>query len=184
MNIRPCPLCNSVCCCFEVAPTPEEMGHCDSVYLTEVGDTQVVVFKHGKWLGFSLILATYVEDNSKGNSRFPSADKEDGAISTVVIRGSTDNLMDDIERAVDDGVNTFKLLVRVGQQKQRWSWIGELLFPEGAGRLMDVGRAHFLGQATATWSRRHRDRTGQAAHPLRRGRQLCLHSSGINPRWL
>uniref|UniRef100_A0AAZ1XQ54 T-complex protein 1 subunit theta n=1 Tax=Oreochromis aureus TaxID=47969 RepID=A0AAZ1XQ54_OREAU len=68
-----------------MAPTPDEMGHCDSVYLTEVGDTQVVVFKH---------------------------DKEDGVISTVVIRGSTDNLMDDIERAVDDGVNTFKVLVR------------------------------------------------------------------------
>ncbi|XP_037125179.1 T-complex protein 1 subunit theta isoform X2 [Syngnathus acus] len=67
------------------APTPEEIGHCDSVYLTEVGDTQVVVFKH---------------------------EKEDGAISTVVIRGSTDNLMDDIERAIDDGVNTFKVLVR------------------------------------------------------------------------
>lgn len=31
----------------------------------------------------------------------------------MVIRGSTDNLMDDIERAVDDGVNTFKVLVRV-----------------------------------------------------------------------
>uniref|UniRef100_A0A8C7X1E6 T-complex protein 1 subunit theta n=1 Tax=Oryzias sinensis TaxID=183150 RepID=A0A8C7X1E6_9TELE len=62
-----------------------EMGHCDNVYVAEVGDTQVVVFKH---------------------------EKEDGAISTVVIRGSTDNLMDDIERAVDDGVNTFKVLVR------------------------------------------------------------------------
>uniref|UniRef100_A0A673K250 T-complex protein 1 subunit theta n=1 Tax=Sinocyclocheilus rhinocerous TaxID=307959 RepID=A0A673K250_9TELE len=36
----------------------------------------------------------------------------DGAISTLVIRGSTDNLMDDIERAIDDGVNTFKVLVR------------------------------------------------------------------------
>lgn len=44
-----------------------------------------------------------------------SAEKEDGAISTVVIRGSTDNLMDDIERAVDDGVNTFKVLVRVSR---------------------------------------------------------------------
>ncbi|XP_057177064.1 T-complex protein 1 subunit theta isoform X1 [Triplophysa rosa] len=67
------------------SPTPEEMGRCDSVYLSEVGDTQVVVFKH---------------------------DKEDGAIATLVIRGSTDNLMDDIERAIDDGVNTFKVLVR------------------------------------------------------------------------
>ncbi|XP_053792062.1 T-complex protein 1 subunit theta isoform X1 [Vidua chalybeata] len=66
-------------------PTLEEMGHCNSVYLSEVGDTQVVVFKH---------------------------EKEDGAISTILIRGSTDNLMDDIERAVDDGVNTFKVLTR------------------------------------------------------------------------
>ncbi|XP_026372206.1 T-complex protein 1 subunit theta isoform X1 [Ursus americanus] len=67
------------------APVLEEMGHCDNVYLSEVGDTQVVVFKH---------------------------EKEDGAISTIVLRGSTDNLMDDIERAVDDGVNTFKVLTR------------------------------------------------------------------------
>jgi len=43
-------------------------------------------------------------------------EKEDGAISTILIRGSTDNLMDDIERAVDDGVNTFKVLTRVGDQ--------------------------------------------------------------------
>ena len=42
-------------------------------------------------------------------------DKEDGAISTIVIRGSTDNLMDDVERAVDDGVNTFKVLTRVSK---------------------------------------------------------------------
>uniref|UniRef100_A0A8C9FJ31 T-complex protein 1 subunit theta n=1 Tax=Pavo cristatus TaxID=9049 RepID=A0A8C9FJ31_PAVCR len=70
-------------------PTLEEMGHCNSVYLSEVGDTQVVVFKH---------------------------EKEDGAISTILIRGSTDNLMDDIERAVDDGVNTFKVLTRVSTQ--------------------------------------------------------------------
>lgn len=58
----------------------------------------------------------------------PSTDKEDGAISTVVIRGSTDNLMDDIERAVDDGVNTFKLLVRVSQQRETLSWINEFFY--------------------------------------------------------
>lgn len=44
-------------------------------------------------------------------------EKEEGAIATLVLRGSTDNLMDDIERAVDDGVNTFKVLVRVSQHK-------------------------------------------------------------------
>lgn len=45
-------------------------------------------------------------------------EKEEGAISTLVLRGSTDNLMDDIERAVDDGVNSFKVLVRVSHQEK------------------------------------------------------------------
>ena len=34
------------------------------------------------------------------------------AVSTVVIRGSTENIMDDIEGAVFDGVNTFEALNR------------------------------------------------------------------------
>ncbi len=32
-----------------------------------------------------------------------------GAISTVVLRGATEGLLDDVERAVDDGVNTYKV---------------------------------------------------------------------------
>merc|ERR1739848_908417 len=55
------------------------------VTVDEIGDTEVVVFKQ---------------------------EREDSAVSTVVIRGSTSNVMDDIERAVDDGVNTFKSLTR------------------------------------------------------------------------
>jgi len=68
-----------------IAPTAEEAGHCDQVNVAEIGDTQVVVFKQ---------------------------EREDSAMSTVVIRGLTDNIMDDIERAVDDGVNCFKALTR------------------------------------------------------------------------
>lgn len=67
------------------APTPEEAGHCDHVYVDEVGDTPVIVFRQ---------------------------DKEGSAITTIMIRGSTDNIMDDMERAVNDGVNTFKALTR------------------------------------------------------------------------
>ena len=33
----------------------------------------------------------------------------------MVVRGSTDNIMDDIERAVDNGVNTFKALTKDGR---------------------------------------------------------------------
>jgi len=70
------------------APTAEELGRADSVYVDELGDTEVVVFKVG--------------------------DKE-SRVSTIVIRGSTDNYMDDIERAVDDGVNVFKGICKDGR---------------------------------------------------------------------
>ncbi len=64
------------------APTSEELGYADRVYVDELGDTSVVVFR---------------------------LDAKESPIATVVVRGSTDNYMDDIERAVDDGVNTFKV---------------------------------------------------------------------------
>lgn len=71
-----------------MTPTAEELGYCDHIYIDEVGDTSVVIF---------------------------SQDCMESRISTVLIRGATDNLMDDIERAVDDGVNTFKTLTKDGR---------------------------------------------------------------------
>jgi len=71
-----------------VIPTPSDVGMCDSVYIDEIGDTAVVVFKQ----------------NSKESN-----------VATIVIRGSTNNMMDDIERAIDDGVNNFKAISRDGR---------------------------------------------------------------------
>ena len=42
-------------------------------------------------------------------------EREESAVSTIVVRGSTENIMDDIERAIDDGVNNFKALTRDGR---------------------------------------------------------------------
>jgi T-complex protein 1 subunit theta len=70
------------------APTPQELGYCDVVCVEELGDTPIVVFR---------------------------LEGKESRISTVVVRGSTDNYMDDIERAIDDGVNTFKGLSRDGR---------------------------------------------------------------------
>ncbi|KAI9583388.1 T-complex protein 1 subunit theta [Glossina fuscipes] len=69
-------------------PTQEELGHCDKVCIEELGDTTIVAFR-----------------NEGKNSR----------ISTIVIRGATDNYLDDIERAIDDGVNNFKALSADGR---------------------------------------------------------------------
>jgi T-complex protein 1 subunit theta len=67
------------------APTPEELGYCDVVSVEEIGGSKVIVFRQ---------------------------DAEDSGISTIIIRASTQNILDDIERAIDDGVNVYKGLVK------------------------------------------------------------------------
>ncbi|KAK3854846.1 hypothetical protein Pcinc_038701 [Petrolisthes cinctipes] len=69
-------------------PDPEEIGLCDKVFMDEIGDVPITVFRQ---------------------------DGVESRISTIIIRGSTDNYMDDIERAVDDAVNTFKGVCRDGR---------------------------------------------------------------------
>ena len=64
-------------------PTAEEIGTCDAVDVTEIGGKKVVVLR---------------------------AARGEGRIATVVVRGSTENLLEDVERAVDDGVNAVKTL--------------------------------------------------------------------------
>eukprot|EP00040_Diaphanoeca_grandis_P025446 m.140983 g.140983 ORF g.140983 m.140983 type:complete len:546 (+) comp30155_c0_seq1:162-1799(+) len=64
-------------------PTASELGHCDKVDVQEIGDVRVTCFTQSQ---------------------------EHSPINTIVIRGSTLNIMDDIERAVDDGVNVFKAI--------------------------------------------------------------------------
>ncbi|GAA0167161.1 chaperonin [Lithospermum erythrorhizon] len=66
-------------------PNPDDLGHVDSVSVEEIGGARVTV----------------VRNEEGGNS-----------VSTVVLRGSTDSILDDLERAVDDGVNTYKAMCR------------------------------------------------------------------------
>lgn len=66
-------------------PTPEELGYVTHVRTDEIADARVVIFEQ---------------------------DEHEGSIVTLLVRGSTENIMDDVERAIDDGVNTFKCLTR------------------------------------------------------------------------
>jgi len=66
-------------------PTAEDLGHCSHIYVTEIGSTRCTIFDH----------------------------EADGSrVATIVVRGSTPNIMDDIERAIDDGVNVVKSMTR------------------------------------------------------------------------
>lgn len=37
---------------------------------------------------------------------------DDCKLSTIILRGSTKNILEDVERAIDDGVNVFRSIVR------------------------------------------------------------------------
>jgi T-complex protein 1 subunit theta len=63
------------------APTAEETGNCDEVAIEEYGSTKVTVFRQ-----------------QTGKSK----------LATIIVRAATQNILDDLERAIDNGVNTFK----------------------------------------------------------------------------
>ncbi|CBN79744.1 conserved unknown protein [Ectocarpus siliculosus] len=67
------------------APTPDEMGDCALVEVREVGLRKVTVF---------------------------SQDDDDSRIATIVLRASTQSLLNDLERAVDDSVACVRGLCR------------------------------------------------------------------------
>jgi len=67
------------------APTQEQLGHCERVYVEEISSNKVTIF---------------------------AQDDEASGVATVVVRGATKNIMDDIERAIDDGVNCVKVMTK------------------------------------------------------------------------
>lgn len=69
-------------------PSVEEMGHADVVEVQEIGSTKCIVFRQ-------------VREGSR--------------IATILVRASTQNLLDDIDRAVDDAVNVFKGITKDGR---------------------------------------------------------------------
>lgn len=62
-------------------PTTDEIGRADSIAVEEIGSTKCTVMRSGKT-----------------GSR----------ISTILLRASTQNLLDDVDRAIDDAVNVYK----------------------------------------------------------------------------
>jgi T-complex protein 1 subunit theta len=67
------------------APMPDELGNVDVVETLEIGGDRVTVFRQ---------------------------ENEATRTATLVLRGATQNYLDDVERAVDDGVNVVKAITR------------------------------------------------------------------------
>ncbi|KAI9292556.1 chaperonin-containing T-complex theta subunit Cct8 [Neoconidiobolus thromboides FSU 785] len=69
-------------------PMAEEMGYCDIVESEEIGSDRVVIFRQ---------------------------ETEKSKTSTILLRGATQNFLDDVERALDDGISSVKALGRDGR---------------------------------------------------------------------
>jgi len=67
---------------------PCELGSCSSIDVEELGDTQVCVFKQ---------------------------DASESAISTLLLRGATQNALNDLQRAIENGVNSVKEIIKTRQ---------------------------------------------------------------------
>ena len=85
---RLCRVCNATPLARLGAPMPDEMGSIDIVETIEIGGDRVTVFRQ--------------EDRSTSATR----------TATIVLRGATQNHLDDVERAIDDGVNALKALTK------------------------------------------------------------------------
>lgn len=85
---RLCRVCNATPLARLGAPMPDEMGSIDIVETMEIGGDRVTVFRQ--------------EDGSATVTR----------TATIVLRGATQNHLDDVERAIDDGVNALKALTK------------------------------------------------------------------------
>ena len=79
------------------APTPEEAGFVDIFETIEIGGDRVTVIRQ-------------LVDGDDGYD--PTSPGERTKTATIVLRGATSNRLDDLERAVDDGVNVIKALLK------------------------------------------------------------------------
>lgn len=79
------------------APTAEEAGYVDVFETIEVGGDRVTVLRQ-------------LIEGDEGYVK--NSDGEKTRTATIVLRGATPNHLDDLERAIDDGVNVIKALLK------------------------------------------------------------------------
>lgn len=86
---RVCQVCGATPLPSLGVPMPEEMGEIDVIETKEIGGDRVTIFRQS--------------ENSTSRT------------STIILRGATQNSLDDIERCIDDGINSIKGLIQDNQ---------------------------------------------------------------------
>lgn len=110
------------------APTAEEAGRVDIMECIEIGGDRVTVFRQA-------------DDDELGLKTVEATTGEKSRLATIVLRGATQNVLDDLERAVDDGVNVIKALVKEGSLE------GQMVAGAGAAELELSRRVEAYGNS-------------------------------------
>lgn len=66
--------------------SPEDIGFCSEIYVKEVGATRCTIFAQDE--------------------------KDESCVATLLLRASTNNILNDVDRAIDDGVNVVKAMCK------------------------------------------------------------------------
>lgn len=70
------------------APTPEEMGYADKVYLDEIGSHKCIILERKS---------------------------DENRLATILLRGSTNNILENTERVIEGAVSSYRSLCRDAQ---------------------------------------------------------------------
>lgn len=101
-------------------PTQEELGYCKRIYVKEIGSEKVTVFEK---------------------------DDVNVKLATIVVRGATKAILEDVARSISHGLNTFRVLLK------------NPIFINGAGATEAVGQAYLVHRQRA------RERSPQVWRP-------------------
>jgi hypothetical protein len=103
-------------------------------------------------------------------------------VSSIVLRGATEGMLDDVERAVDDGINAYK--VRVSGTRHKAHGVASMLQRGVARRVRRCRAAAPAAILTRLGCRR--PPTVQHPKPCRRcaaSRAVCLRAARASWRW-
>jgi len=117
--------CNAVGMARVGTPTEEELGRCDSVSVDEIGGTKCVIFRQ---------------------------DAEDTKVATIVLRSSTQNTLDDLDRSLQDAINVYKGICKDGIRSPNphcsSQIVGRLVAGAGGAEIEIASRLQQLADST------------------------------------
>lgn len=97
-------------------PTLEELGYCETVSVRRIGNKTVTIFQHDNNNDIKLSNTTALNTTGEGGESTTktgaTSSRDQRQLATIVLRASTMSVLNDLERAVDDGVQAIAQVMK------------------------------------------------------------------------